>query len=197
MVAQATRRLTALPRRTPSIRSVNRPPPMFAPSRGAGSWVTRKKTSAWIWQRPVPTTRKPPHRWPQDRDAGVRPRARGGAGAADLGRPFADDRRPNRLLTPPGLPHEGVERALEQLAERKTMRGGDRRELLLHAELHVPAGAVSPHRLRRNTAIMRKAAHCGCNDRELAVLNTGRLVLRLIGHRSSLFRLAAPHQPGR
>ena len=48
MVAQATRRLTALPRRTPSIRSVNRPPPMFAPSRGAGPWVTRKKTSAWI-----------------------------------------------------------------------------------------------------------------------------------------------------
>ena len=37
------------------------------------------------------------------------------------------------LLRPLLLPHEGVERALEQLAERKTMRGGDRRELLLHA----------------------------------------------------------------
>ena len=36
-------------------------------------------------------------------------------------------------LPPLGLPHEGVERALEQLTERKTMRGGDRRELLLHA----------------------------------------------------------------
>ena len=43
----------------------------------------------------------------------VRPRARGGAGAADLGRPFADDRRPNRLLTPPGLLHEGGERAFQ------------------------------------------------------------------------------------
>ena len=36
-------------------------------------------------------------------------------------------------LPPLGLPHEGVERALEQLAERKAVRGGDRRELLLHA----------------------------------------------------------------
>ena len=36
-----------------------------------------------------------------------------GAGAADLGRPFADDRRPNRLLTPPGLLHEGGERAFQ------------------------------------------------------------------------------------
>ena len=36
-------------------------------------------------------------------------------------------------LPPLGLPHEGVERTLEQLAERKAVRGGDRRELLLHA----------------------------------------------------------------
>ena len=63
-----------------------------------------------------------------------------GAGAADLGRPFADDRRPNRLLTPPGLPHEGVERALKQLAERKTMRDGDRRELLRPALNEQPSG---------------------------------------------------------
>ena len=36
-------------------------------------------------------------------------------------------------LPPLGLPHEGGERALEQLTERKAVRGGDRRELLLHA----------------------------------------------------------------
>ena len=46
------------------------------------------------------------------------------------------------LLRPPLLfPHEGVERALEQLAERKAVRGGDRRELLLHAR--GATGAVS------------------------------------------------------
>ena len=80
-----------------------------------------------------------------------------GAGAADLGRLFANDRRANRLLTPLGLPHESAERAFLQLAERKSMRGGERRGLLLHfrsdleAEQHVPAGAVPPHRLRHNT----------------------------------------------
>ena len=64
----------------------------------------------------------------------VRPRARGGAGAAigtGLGRSFANTTERHCRFA--GLPHEGAERALEQLAERKAMRGGDRCELLLHA----------------------------------------------------------------